>query len=83
MIEGFGDRVYQDLYDYKDSGFELEYEPIVIAENSRDIGKRIGMSMNSSMSPFDKLFIRKTEYEDLGEEWFSEVAQNFYNIFIN
>ena len=28
MIEGFADRVCQDFHDYKDSGFELEYEPI-------------------------------------------------------
>ena len=31
MIEGFADRVFQDLHDYKDSGFVLEYKPIVMA----------------------------------------------------
>ena len=77
MMEGFSDRVYQDLYNYKESGFELEYEPNVIAENNRSIGKWIGMSMISSMSAFDKLFIKKTEYQELGEERFSEVAQIF------
>ena len=77
MMEGFADRVYQDLYNYKDNGFELEYEPVVIAENNRAIGKWIGMSMISSMSAFDKLFIKKQEYQELGEERFSEVAQIF------
>ena len=77
MMEGFADRVYQDLENYKESGFELEYEPIVIAENNRAIGKWIGMSMISSMSAFDKLFIKKAEYQELGEERFSEVAQIF------
>ena len=77
MMEGFADRVYQDLCNYKESGFELEYEPIVIAENNRAIGKWIGMSMISSMSAFDKLFIKKAEYQELGEERFSEVAQIF------
>ena len=33
--------------------------------------------MIASMSAFDKLFIKKTEYQELGEERFSEVAQIF------
>ena len=77
MMEGFANRVYQDLGNYTESGFELEYEPNVIAENNRAIGKWIGMSMISSMSAFDKLFIKKAEYQELGEERFSEVAQIF------
>jgi actin-related protein len=77
MMEGFAHRVYNDLNNYKDNGFELEYEPVVIAENNRAIGKWIGMSMISSMSAFDKLFIKKQEYQELGEERFSEVAQIF------
>ena len=78
MMEGFADRVYQDLYNYKDNNqFELEYEPVIIAENNRAIGKWIGMSMIASMSAFDKLFIKKSEYQELGDERFSEVAQIF------
>ena len=78
MMEGFADRVYQDLYNYKDNnGFELEYEPVIIAENNRAIGKWIGMSMIASMSAFDKLFIKKSDYQELGDERFSEVAQIF------
>ncbi len=78
MMKGFAERVYKDLYNYKDnSGFELEYEPYIIAENNRSIGKWIGMSMIASMSAFDKLFIKKAEYQELGEERFSEVAQIF------
>ena len=77
MMEGFADRVYNDLYNFKDPSLELEYEPIVIAENNRAIGKWIGMSMIASMSAFDKLFIKKAEYQELEEERFSEVAQIF------
>ena len=78
MMEGFADRVYQDLYNYKDNNqFELEYEPVIIAENNRAIGKWIGMSMIASMSAFDKLFIKKSDYQELGDERFSEVAQIF------
>ena len=72
------ENMIQNLYNYKDnSGFELEYEPYIIAENNRSIGKWIGMSMIASMSAFDKLFIKKAEYQELGEERFSEVAQIF------
>jgi actin-related protein len=77
MMEGFADRVCLDLNNYKDNGFELEYEPNIIAENNRAIGKWIGMSMISSMSAFDKFFIKKAEYQELGEEKFSEVAKIF------
>ena len=78
MMEGFADRIYQDLYNYKDNNqFELEYEPVIIAENNRAIGKWIGMSMIASMSAFDKLFIKKSDYQELGDERFSEVAQIF------
>jgi len=78
MMEGFADRVYQDLYNYKDNnGFELEYEPVIIAENNRAIGKWIGMSMIGSMSSFDKLFIKKQDYQELGEERIAEVSQIF------
>ena len=66
MMEGFPDRVYKDLKTYKDEdGFELEYEPIITAEINRNIGKWIGMSMISSMSAFDKLFIKKQDYQEL------------------
>jgi actin-related protein len=51
MMEGFADRVYQDLYNYKDNGFELEYEPVVIAENNRAIGKWIGKNHWAKNSP--------------------------------
>ena len=55
----------------------MEYEPIVIAEINRDIGKWIGMSMISSMSAFDKLFIKKQDYQEIGEERFAEISQIF------
>ena len=78
MMEGFQQRVYNDLKDYKEEeGFELEYEPIITAEINRNIGKWIGMSMISSMSAFDKLFIKKQDYQELGEEKLAEMSQIF------
>jgi len=77
-MAGFSDRVYSELNNYKEEeGYELEYEPIVIAEINRDIGKWIGMSMISSMSAFDKLFIKKQDYQEIGEERFAEISQIF------
>ena len=77
-MAGFADRVYSELKNYKEEeGYELEYEPIVIAEINRDIGKWIGMSMISSMSAFDKLFIKKQDYQEIGEERFAEISQIF------
>ena len=78
MMENFPKRVENELKDYKEEdGFELEYEPIVDAAINRNIGKWIGMSMISSMSAFDKLFIKKQDYQELGEERLAEVSQIF------
>ena len=78
MMENFPQRVENDLKGYKEEdGFELEYEPIVDAAINRNIGKWIGMSMISSMSAFDKLFIKKQDYQELGEERLSELSQIF------
>lgn len=75
MMEGFADRVFNDLNNYK--SYDLEFQPKIIAENNRSIGKWIGMSMIASMTAFDKIFIKKSEYQEIGEEKFSEVAHIF------
>ena len=78
MMENFPQRVENDLKGYKEEdGFELEYEPIVDAAINRNIGKWIGMGMISRMSAFDKLFIKKQDYQELGEERLSELSQIF------
>ena len=78
MMEGFPQRIYNGLVEYKEEeGFELEYTPIITAEINRNIGKWIGMSMIGSMSSFDKLFIKKQDYQELGEERLAEVSQIF------
>ena len=78
MIHGFSERIRKELSGYKDENeWSLEFKPIVVADNNRYISKWIGMSMIASMSAFDKLFIKKSEYQELGEERFSEVAQIF------
>ena len=78
MMPGFAERVTKELSGYKDENeWSLEFKPNVIADNNRYISKWIGMSMIASMSAFDKLFIKKAEFQELGEEKFSEVAQIF------
>ena len=78
MIHGFSERIKKELSGYKDENeWSLEFKPNVIADNNRYISKWIGMSMIASMSAFDKLFIKKAEFQELGEEKFSEVAQIF------
>ena len=77
MMEGFPERVKNNLNGYKDEDFDLEYEPIIDAQINRNIGKWIGMSMIGSMSSFDKLFIKKQDYQELGEERIAEVSQIF------
>ena len=78
MMEGFPKRIYNGLVEYKEEeGFELEYTPIITAEINRNIGKWIGMSMIGSMSSFDKLFIKKQDYQELGGERLAEVSQIF------
>ena len=78
MIHGFSERIRKELSGYKDENeWSLEFKPIIVADNNRYISKWIGMSMIASMSAFDKLFIKKSEYQELGEERFSEVAQIF------
>ena len=77
MMEGFPERVKKNLNGYKEEDFDLEYEPIIDAQINRNIGKWTGMSMIGSMSSFDKLFIKKQDYQELGEERIAEVSQIF------
>jgi actin-related protein len=79
MIPNFAERIKKDLLEYKDNETEwsIDYRPEVIAENNRNIGKWIGMSMIASMSAFEKMFIKKLDYQEKGEENFAEIAQIF------
>ena len=77
MMHGFGERIVKDLLEYQDQDFEIDYTPNVIAENNRYISKWIGMSMIASMSAFDKIFIKKSEYQEYGEDRFSMMAKIF------
>ena len=76
-MHGFGERIVKDLLEYQDQDFEIDYTPNVIAENNRYISKWIGMSMIASMSAFDKIFIKKSEYQEYGEDRFSMMAKIF------
>ena len=77
MIPGFGERIQQDLVNYDDNEFNVDFIPNVIGENNRYISKWIGMSMIASMSAFEKIFIKKTEYQEYGEDRFAMMAKIF------
>jgi actin-related protein len=78
MMPGFAERVTKELSGYKDENeWSLEFKPNVIADNNRYIGKWIGMSMIASMSAFDKLFIKKSEYQENGEEKLIDLGKIF------
>ena len=77
MIPGFSSRITKDLLNYQENDWDLEYKPHVIAENNRYISKWIVMSMIASMSAFDKLFITKKNYQEIGEDRFAIMAKIF------
>lgn len=77
MMPGFSERISKDLLEYHDQDWELEYKPNVATENNRYISKWIGMSMIASMSAFDKLFIKKDEYQEFGEDHFAIMSKIF------
>ena len=77
MMPGFSERISKDLLEYQDQDWELEYKPNVVTENNRYISKWIGMSMIASMSAFDKLFIKKGEYQEFGQDHFAIMSKIF------
>ena len=68
MMPGFSQRVRISLPQ------NLENEGVhssnfnVVAEGNRDISTWIGASMVSSMSSFDKIFIKRDDFHESGEE---------------
>jgi actin-related protein len=68
MMPGFPQRIKINLSN------STEYDGInssnfqVIAEGNRDISTWIGASMVSSMSSFDKIFIRREDFLEGGED---------------
>ena len=77
MMPGFSERVFKEITEYTDNDWELDCKPNIITENNRYISKWIGMSMIASMSSFEKLFIKKAEYQELGDDHFSLLNKIF------
>jgi actin len=68
MMPGFAARTKKSLAHLLDADFNHNTVPQVIAEGNRYISTWIGASMVASMSSFDKVFIRKEEYHENGED---------------
>jgi actin len=68
MMPGFQHRIKQSLFTSNeiDSSSYNSYQ--VIAERNRHIATWLGASMIASMSAFDKLFIKKSDFSENGEE---------------
>lgn len=66
MMPGFAQRVREDLQEHTYSSSGLQ----IIAEGNRNISTWIGMSMLSSMSTFNNMFITRETYNDSGENYF-------------
>ena len=68
MMPGFHQRVKQNLPQCLENDGIHSSNFHVIAEGNRDISTWIGASMVSSMTSFDKAFIKKEDYHETGED---------------
>ena len=68
MIPGFQQRIKSTFMNSKESEFNNLHNAQIIAEGNRNIATWIGASMIASMSSFDKMFIKKVDFLENGEE---------------
>jgi actin-related protein len=68
MIPGFQQRIKNNLVNNIDSEYGNFANSQIIAEGNRYIASWIGASMISSMSSFEKMFIKKADFMENGEE---------------
>ena len=68
MIPGFQQRIKTTFMNSKDIEFSGLHNSQIIAEGNRNIATWIGASMIASMSSFDKMFIKKVDFMENGEE---------------
>ena len=79
MIPGFSQRIKSALpFHLKNEMMVVTHSPFqVVAEGNRDISTWIGASMIASMSSFDKIFLRREDYHESGEDRVSLFSKNF------
>ena len=68
MIPGFQQRIKSTFMNSKEMEFNNLHNAQIIAEGNRNIATWIGASMIASMSSFDKMFIKKSDFLENGEE---------------
>ena len=71
MMPGFAQRIKSTLFHHFEGDFtysSLNHHANIVAELNRDISTWVGGSMVASMSSFEKVFIRKEEYIENGED---------------
>jgi actin-related protein len=67
MMSGFPQRLKKSLMKNLDHEMTYNADPEIIAERNRYISTWLGESMVASMSSFDKIFIKKEEYLEVGD----------------
>lgn len=77
MMHGFSQRIKKTLHQNFDVELPSNTPTNVISENNRYISTWIGASMVASMSSFDKVFIKKDEYNEVGEDRLSLFSKIF------
>ena len=68
MIPGFQQRIKTTLMNSKEIEFSSLHNSQIIAEGNRNIATWVGASMIASMSSFEKMFIKKVDFMENGEE---------------
>jgi actin-related protein len=68
MIPGFQQRIKTTFMNSKEIEFSSLHNSQIIAEGNRNIATWIGASMIASMSSFEKMFIKKVDFMENGEE---------------
>lgn len=68
MIPGFQQRIKNTFVNFKDSELGNFSNSQIIAEGNRYIASWIGASMIASMSSFEKMFIKKADFLENGED---------------
>ena len=77
MMPGFPQRIKSTLFQHMDADSTFSSSSNIIAEGNRDISTWIGASMVASMSSFEKVFIRKEDYYEGGEDRVSLFSKIF------
>lgn len=78
MMPGFKERIENDVFN-GDCNDLVNYfgKKRIVAEGDRYISTWIGESMVASMASFEKVFIRRDEYQESGEDRISAFAKIF------